>query len=64
MYANVSTDMSVSLEWTVTGIIVGQDGLESSQSWPKIKIAECDLFFRSLEKENSLKYMIISIFNF
>ena len=41
-------------------------GPESSQSWPKIKIAECDFlyFFRSLEKENILKYMIISIFNF
>ena len=41
-------------------------GPESSQSWPKIKIAECDFlyFFRSLGKENILKYMIISIFNF
>ena len=41
-------------------------GPESSQSWPKIKIAECDFsyFFRSLEKENILKHMIISIFIF
>ena len=41
-------------------------GPESCQSWPKIKIAECDFLylFRSLEKENILKYMIISIFNF
>ena len=66
---------NIAESWTVlllTGLMctlnVGpsHSGPESSQSWPKIKIAECDFsyFFRSLEKQNILKYMIISIFIF